>query len=147
MSPSVAATTNAAPPAWVQPRRFRRIRRQFRRPRPNSRWRRHPSSSSRALRSRADSPRRRHAVCPALLRPHGQLRRSSATAVASSRRRRYFSLHRPSWQQSHPRTVSSSFSDPDMVRLDPLRPGGQPLITTKKCYFVDLIIMVLSTFE
>ena len=22
-----------------------------------------------------------------------------------------------------------------------------PLITTKKCYFVDLIIMVLSTFE
>ena len=24
---------------------------------------------------------------------------------------------------------------------------GPPLITTKKCYFVDLIIMVLSTFE
>ncbi|CBI39599.3 unnamed protein product, partial [Vitis vinifera] len=37
----------------------------------NSRWCRHPSSSSRALRSRAESPRRRHAVRPALLRPRG----------------------------------------------------------------------------
>ena len=100
MSPFVAATTDAAPLLWVQPRRFGCIRRQFRRPRPNSRWRRHPSSSSHALRSRADSPRRRHAVRPALLRPRGQLRRSSATAVTSSGRRRTVATISPSIDQA-----------------------------------------------
>ncbi|CBI17915.3 unnamed protein product, partial [Vitis vinifera] len=44
---------------------------------------RHPSSSSCALRSRADSPRRRHAVRPVLLRPRGQPRQSSAMATMS----------------------------------------------------------------
>ncbi|RVX13441.1 hypothetical protein CK203_021046 [Vitis vinifera] len=42
-----------------------------------------PSSSSRALRSRAGSPRRRHVVRHALLRPGEQPRQSSPTAATS----------------------------------------------------------------
>ncbi|RVW42891.1 hypothetical protein CK203_083001 [Vitis vinifera] len=45
--------------------------------------RRRPSSSSRALRSRAGSPRRRHVVRHALLRPGEQPRQSSPTAATS----------------------------------------------------------------
>ena len=33
------------------------------------------------------------------------------------------------------------------INVTVLRSGTHVLITTKKCYFVDLIIMVLSTFE
>ena len=36
------------------------------------------------------------------------------------------SPHRLSWQQTHPKTASGFFLDTSMVRLDPLRPGGQP---------------------
>ena len=36
------------------------------------------------------------------------------------------SLHRPSWQQTHPETASGFFPDASMVRLESLRPPGQP---------------------